>query len=83
MEISERERKVFSVLEIARSCWLFAFPRVLNVGMVCKDGHVDKGEIEDFLHGKKWFCNGNKIRDNKYFFCCCNQTFCSSNQTFC
>ena len=19
-------------------------------------------------HGKKWFCYGNKIRDNKYFF---------------
>jgi len=20
------------------------------------------------VHGKKWFCYGNKIRDNKYFF---------------
>jgi len=21
-----------------------------------------------FIHGKKWFCYGNKIRDNKYLF---------------
>ena len=34
-------------------------------------------------HGRKWFCYGNKIRDNKYLFCCCNQKFCCSNQTFC
>ena len=34
------------------------------------------------VHGKKWFCYGNKIRDNQYFFYCCNQKFCCSNQTF-
>ena len=32
---------------------------------------------------KKWFCYGNKIRDNKRIFCCLNQKFCCSNQTFC
>jgi len=35
------------------------------------------------VHGKKWFCYGNKIRDNKKTFCCCNQKCCLSNQTFC
>ena len=32
---------------------------------------------------KKKFCYGSKIKDYKYFFCCCNQKFCCSNQTFC
>ena len=26
-----------------------------------------------FIHGKKWFCYGNKIRDNKWIFYCFNQ----------
>jgi len=32
--------------------------------------------------GKKWFCYGNKIRDNKIIFCCFNQKKCCSNQMF-
>jgi len=34
------------------------------------------------LHGRKWFCYRSKIKDNKNFFCCCNQKFRCSNQTF-
>jgi len=35
------------------------------------------------ITGEKLFCYSNKIRDNKYIFCCGNQTFSCSNQTFC
>jgi len=42
---------------------------------------IHKTEI--IFHGKKWFCYGNKIRDNYSNFCCCNQKFCCSSQTFC
>ena len=29
---------------------------------------------------KKWFCYGNKIRDNKWIFCCCNQSFAAATK---
>jgi len=38
--------------------------------------------ISAFLHGKKWFCYVNKIRDNKYFFVAATKNFAAATKRF-
>jgi len=33
-------------------------------------------------HGKKWFCYGNKIRDNKIFFLAATKNFAAATKHF-
>jgi len=38
--------------------------------------------VAENLHGKTWFCYGNKIRDNKYFFVAAAKNFAAATKRF-
>jgi len=46
--------------------------------------HCERGELTLTVHGKKWFCYGNKIRDNKYskFFVAATKNFSAATKRF-
>jgi len=41
---------------------------------------IESVQFHWMLFGKKWFCYGNKIRDNKWIFCCSTKNFSAATK---